>query len=392
MTEKSEINTLIYPGFVTDAWSSIEERYLWLDQPMSKLGMCYWLVPPTGSRYASVRDPINRSKEPVYVSKLKSGDARVIEFDVHKYNVIKNFFKLAWIFKNYKIDLVYTHFGLLRFHVELAAKLLGVKVVKGEHNFAFHEDRRFKTIKRIFWKTVTHYFIPVSRAVEKHLQINGVMRDNGTVVYDGFDLSRYPISNPEIRRAEIQEQLGVNQDSRFLVCVAKIAPAKQQLLLVEMMARIQDKNVMLLLVGDIYDQPYFDKMMDLIRQEGLEGRVHFLGYRQDIPELMDAADISFLPSLVEGLGNVVIESYLMGTPVIASDLPAIREVIENDETGYLVRHDDIDEYVNLTIQLLGDGELRSSMGAKGMERVRETFNRDKFITDTVAALQQAVNY
>lgn len=388
----SQINTLIYPGFVTDAWSSIEERYLWLDQPVCKLGMCYWLVPPTGSRYASVRDPVNRSKEPVYVSKLKSANARVIECDLNIYNVFKNFLELARIFKKYKIDLVYTHFGLLRFHVELAAKLLGVKVVKGEHNFAFHEDRRFKTIKRIFWKMVTHYYIPVSRAVETHLQINDVMKDNGMVVYDGFDLTRYPISNPEIRRVETQKQLGVNQESRFLLCVAKIDPAKQQHLLVEMLACINDKNVMLLLVGDINDQSYFDNVMDLIKENDLEERVHFLGYRQDIPELMDAADISFLPSLVEGLGNVVIESYLMGTPVIASDLPAIREIIEDDVTGYLVRNDDIDEYVNLTIKLLQDAELRSNMGARGMERIRGKFNMDKFIADTVAALQQAVHY
>ena len=128
--------------------------------------------------------------------------------------------------------------------------------------------------------------------------------------------------------------------------------------------------------------------MTYAHEAGVHERVKMLGYRTDIPRIFDAADISYLPSLVEGLGNVVIESGLMATPVIASDLPAIREIIEDQDEGYLVASYNSEDYVRLTRLLLDNEALRQEVGARAREKMRKRFSREIFVENTLRALNE----
>lgn len=372
------MRVLMFPGFLETTWSSIEERYVWLDAPLREEGACFWLVP--------LGDPEAR-----YVAELRRVGAHLVASDLRPMNFLHNFRFLRTLFKTYRVDVVYTHFGPLRFQVEAAAKLCGVRVVRGEHNFAFHPDRRFRSIKRLFWRWSTDFFVPVSHAVAAHLEEAGVMRANGMVVHDGFDAARYPTPSPRESRLAILGELGLGPDTRLLLCVAKIHPAKQQHLLVEMMHDLRDFPVALLLAGAVADDHYQACLKARIRELGLESRVVFLGYRTDIPRLADAADICYLPSLVEGLGNAVIESYLMGSPAIASNLPAIREIIEEGRDGYLVPPDQPRGYAAHTRRLLTDESLRQAMGARGKERIARKFGRALFEERTVEALRRSLH-
>ena len=374
------MNVLVFPGFLDDTWSSIEERYLWLDAPLRAEGDCHWLVPWRAG-----------APEPRYSAELGRIGARTIKADLRPGTPIRNFRRLSRIFQAHRIDLVYTHFGPLRHQVEAAARMRGVRVARGEHNFAFHSDRRFRFAKRLFWRWAVDHFVPVSQAVATHLAEAGVMRGNGTVVHDGFDLARYPAPAKAESRNDVLRELEITGQPHLLACVAKLPPAKQQHLLVEMMAQLGMRNVVLLLAGGIADAPYAAGLQARVRSLGLEGRIRFLGYRNDVARLMDAADITYLPSRVEGLGNVVVESCIMETPVIAADLPAIREIIDNGRNGYLVEGDAVPDYVRLTDRLLGDDALRRRMGAEGRVGVAGRFGRQAFERRSVEALRAAFN-
>jgi glycosyltransferase involved in cell wall biosynthesis len=373
------MRVLIFPGFLDTTWSPIEERYLWLDAPLRREGGCFWLVPCRGG------------PEPRYVSELKKIDANLIECELHPTRFLRNFRLLAKVLRRHEIDVVYTHFGSLRFHVEAVAALCGVRVARGEHNFAFHHDRRFRFAKRLFWRWSTDFFVPVSHAVAKHLTDAGVMRGNGMVVHDGFDLAKFPPPSPEESRKQVVRELGLAPDTCLLVCVAKIHPAKQQHLLVEMMAELGDLPVALVLVGAVADTAYMDAIRARGRCLGVDQRIVSTGYRTDIPRLLDAADISYLPSLIEGLGNVVVESYLMETPAIASDLAAIREIVEHGRDGYLVSPEDPAGYARHTRELLADDGLRRRMGALGKARISRKFSRASFERRSVEALRRTAS-
>jgi glycosyltransferase involved in cell wall biosynthesis len=371
------MRVLIFPGFLETTWSSIEERYLWLDAPLRQEGACFWLVPR------------GQGTQPRYVAELAKIGANLIACDLRPARFLHNLRQVGKVLKEHEIDVVYTHFGPLRFHVEAAAKLAGVRVARGEHNFAFHRDRRFKFAKRLFWRWSTDFFIPVSHAVAMHLTEAGVMRENGMVVHDGFDLAGYPDPSPETSREQLLQALGLDRGTRLLACVAKIHPAKQQHLLVDMMAELGDLPAALLLVGAAADPDYLAGLKARAAELGLERRIVFTGYRTDVPRVLDAVDISYLPSLVEGLGNVVVESYLMGTPAIASDLPAIREIVDDGRDGYLVPLGLHGEYARHTRRLLGDDRLRHDMGAAGKARISRKFSRTLFEENSVEALRRA---
>lgn len=370
------MNVLLFPGFLDDTWSSIEERYLWLDAPLRGVGDCHWLVPMR-----------NGAAEPRYAAELRKIGAKLIIADLRPTTPLRNFLRLAGIFKNYRLDLLYTHFGPLRHQVEAIAHMLGVRVARGEHNFAFHPDRRFKRAKRLFWRWAVDYFVPVSNAVAGHLEKAGVMQGNGMVVHDGFDTARYPLPAKAESREKILRELRLQQAPPLLACIAKLHPAKQQHLLVEMMDQIRDLGPVLLLAGAFADDAYVASLRSRVRRLGLEDSVLFLGYRSDVPTLMDAAEITYLPSRVEGLGNVLIESCLMGTPAIASNLPAIREIIEHGRNGYLVEGDAPSEYARLTRRLLSDQGLRRDMGKDGRELASAKFGRALFERRSVEALR-----
>ena len=367
---------MIFPGFLPHTWSSIEERYLWLDAPLRSEGACFWLVPAADG------------PEPRHVAELRRIGATVVHCRLSPGRWLGNFLRLRALFRREGIDVVYTHFGPLRFQVEAAARLCGVRVARGEHNFAFHHDRRFRMAKRMFWRWATDWFVPVSNAVAAHLREAGVMHGNGTVVHDGFDLARDPPPDPASSRRALQDELGLDRRARLLVCVAKIHPAKQQHVLVEMMDGLRDRQVVLLLAGAVADEAYDAALKARVAALGIQDRVHCLGYRTDVARLMDAADISYLPSLVEGLGNVVVESLLMGTPVIASDLPAIREILASGQHGYLTPAGDVAGHAMLTRRLLDDEASRAAMGSAGRAHVAGKFSRELFERRSVEALRR----
>lgn len=382
-------NILIYPGFVTDAWCSIEQRYLWLDEPLRKYFNVFWLVPPTGSKYTRCINEENRDKEPIYVTYLRKSNANIIVADITKFNFIKNYFLLKKILKTYKIDVVTQFFSPLGYYVELAAKLTGIKVIRKELNFTFHKKRKYKMIKWFFWKYSTDYYIPVSKPVEDHLKTKKLIKGNSYVVYNGLDIDKFPEPNSTKSKEDLINEFRLPTEVIFISCIARIDKSKQQFILLEMLYKLIDKQIVLLLVGSSHDKAYKESLLALIKKYGLEERVIFAGYRIDIPKIIDASEITYLPSSFEGLPNVIIESFIMYKPVIASDIPPIREIVDVGINGFCVKDNCIDEYCKRTLELLQDKEKRKEFGINGRRKVEKLFSKKTFIDESIRSFQKA---
>lgn len=118
----------------------------------------------------------------------------------------------------------------------------------------------------------------------------------------------------------------------------------------------------------------------------------FTGYRRDALQIMDASEITYLPSCAEGLPNVIIESFIISTPVIANDIPPIRELIEDGVNGYLIRNNNVDEYVIKTRELLDNEEKRRRFSINGRNKMERMFSKKVFIDESIAALKKAFEY
>ncbi len=114
-----------------------------------------------------------------------------------------------------------------------------------------------------------------------------------------------------------------------------------------------------------------------------EGLAEFLGHRTDVPALLSQSDIACLPSYREGLPKSLLEAMASGLPCVTTDTPGCREVVRDGDNGFLVPVHSPVGLANSLEHLLSDPSLRSRMGARGKQRVREEFSTDIVVEETL---------
>ncbi|MCB9898404.1 MAG: glycosyltransferase [Planctomycetes bacterium] len=184
-------------------------------------------------------------------------------------------------------------------------------------------------------------------------------------------------------RAQVRAELGLSEQQKVLVCVGRLAPQKDHPTLLAAMAKLP-ADVRLLVVGG---DPFGDgeaRLATLAAQLGVSERVHFLGIRHDVPDLLTASDLFVLPSLWEGLGLVFLEAMAVALPIVASNVSAIPEVVEDGVSGWLVPPGDPDALAGAVQRALGDPAARHAAGLAGHMRLLERFALPRMIDETLS--------
>lgn len=204
-------------------------------------------------------------------------------------------------------------------------------------------------------------------------------------VYYGVDATSLQPRRP---RAEVRAELGLPADAPVLVCVGRLAPQKDHPTLLAAMARLPDEVLLLVVGGD----PFGDGEARLaagVRDLGLQRRVRLLGIRHDVPDLLGASDLFVLPSLWEGLGLVFLESMAARLPVVATDVSAIPEVVEDGVSGWLVPPGDPAALAAAIASALDSPADRRARGVAGHMRLLERFALPRMIAETLQVYEEA---
>jgi glycosyltransferase involved in cell wall biosynthesis len=133
----------------------------------------------------------------------------------------------------------------------------------------------------------------------------------------------------------------------------------------------EHKNLKLVIVGDGDARAKHERMAGSIQEN-----VIFTGFRNDVCNLMSAADVFVLPSLSEGCPVVVLEASACGVPVIATGVGGVPDLVDNGNTGIVVKPRSVAELSQAILQMMGNPDLRSEMGRKGRERIEQRFTWD----------------
>jgi glycosyltransferase involved in cell wall biosynthesis len=193
------------------------------------------------------------------------------------------------------------------------------------------------------------------------------------VIPNGVDAARLAEAQP----ADLT-QFGIPAGSRTLLYVGRLDPQKGPFVLMaavrELLPRYPEVHV--LVVGD---GPLGVKLRAWATKVGLSERVHFIGRRNDVPSLMRAAEIFVLPSLWEGLPNVVLEAMAAGVPVIASRVEGISDLLVDDRTGIVVPANSSAALVEAIDRLLSDPQHAHQMAHSAQHYVREQFAWDHVV-------------
>jgi glycosyltransferase involved in cell wall biosynthesis len=145
-------------------------------------------------------------------------------------------------------------------------------------------------------------------------------------------------------------------------------------------------NSELWVIGDRLVSDRGEDLEKLFATSALGKRLRKLGYREDIPDLLAAADIFALPSHFEGLPMSVIEAMLVGLPVVASDIRGPREQVVHGKTGLLVPPALVAPLAEALCQLAADATLRARMGEAGRRRALDLYDEARVVERTLDLL------
>ena len=180
------------------------------------------------------------------------------------------------------------------------------------------------------------------------------------IVYNGFQASRYTIAS-NIRQ-DLRNSLGINH--QFVVgCFSRLSPWKGQHILLEALAKCP-KSVMVLLVGEaLYgEDEYVKQLHQTIDELQLNDRVHFLGFRSDVAELMQACDaVAHTSVTAEPFGRVIVEAMFSRRPIIATAAGGAMELVEPGKTGWLTEPGNIEDLVKAISSIQQDKMVTNSI-------------------------------
>jgi glycosyltransferase involved in cell wall biosynthesis len=202
----------------------------------------------------------------------------------------------------------------------------------------------------------------------------GLSRPVATRVYNSIDLERFDADR--VRPAPIRDELALSPNVRLLGQVAQITPWKAQDVSIRALAdlRARGHDVHLLLIGEVAfggkrvrfdNHAFLDSLERLVDELGVRHAVHFLGQRDDVPELMRALDLALLPSWEEPFGLVTVESMALGTPPLVSAAGAGPELVDDGVTGRVVPAKRPELWAGAADELLRDPARLRSMGERG---------------------------
>jgi L-malate glycosyltransferase len=195
-------------------------------------------------------------------------------------------------------------------------------------------------------------------------------------------------------RRKIREQLGLGEDEFVIGIIGQITARKGQLELVRTFAEASKQMPLstLLVVGaPMFNQDYLylEELKQNVRELNLENRVKFTGKRSDIAQVMQSLDALVVNSKSEAFVIVALEAMACGTPVIATEVGGIREMIEHRVNGWLVPFGDARLLSEALITLNRQPEMRAAFSDAGKKLVTERFHAGKFIADLEDFFEQS---
>lgn len=311
---------------------------------------------------------------------------------------IKAIKQLIKIIDENDIDIVHCHnpMGGVAARIAARAGKRKPKVIYTAHGFHFYKGAPimnwllFYTAER-FLARYTDIIVTINR--EDYIRAKKFrLKKNGEVYLIhsvGVDKEKFA-PRPELRETK-RAELGIPADAFHIVTAAELNENKNQKVVIEAVAAIVNKyetsagndnkhytnyagksnrtyNIYYTICGK---GPNEDNLRELIKSKGLEDQVQLLGYRTDMDEILQTADVFAFPSIREGLGVAAIEALMCNVPLIAADNRGTREYASDGNNGIVCRYDAVDEFEEAIELLYGNTAYRKRMADRCRESVKK---------------------
>jgi glycosyltransferase involved in cell wall biosynthesis len=337
-------------------------------------------------RDGPLRASIEQSGAPVYV--LRKNSCPRWTDSLHIFRWISIYKALSRLVAKHSVDLIQTHVAgpwdfLLLF---LRRQKSGTAIVWTFHGPDFLPQkpgsllgaRRF--VCRILYRLLAarpSAIVAVSDAVREAASEQIGSRGAITTIRNGVDTSLFADGGD---RSDIRTDLGIGSESRLVLSVGRFVEVKCHAMLLKASAMFlkQREDVHLLLAGN-------GDLREMLEHEaertGYSDRIHFLGYRGDVPSLLAAADVFVLSSQSEGLAIALLEAMAAGKAIVATAAPGTSEVLKNRTTGMLIPPGDPGALAAAILECLSDRNMAEKMGASARLEVLANYDVKRQMRD-----------
>ena len=256
----------------------------------------------------------------------------------------------------------------------IAGRLAGVTAVVSAIRNEAHGRARERALAATGW--MTDAVTVMSDNLASHIAERGVAAPSRLVaIPNAVDFERYAACGC---RKRTRRELGAGDGEFLWLAAGRLAPAKDYPGLLRAFAALAGRRQARLLIAG--DGPLRGELARRIDALGLVGRVRLLGLRDDLPELYRACDALVLSSAWEGMPNVVLEAMASGTPVVATAVGAVPEMVADSETGFVVRAGDPAALAGAMERMMElTPEERREMGEAELRAVRERHSVDSVV-------------
>ena len=311
--------------------------------------------------------------------------------DVSPVNDLRALGRLTRLMREKRYTIVHTHTSKAGFIGRLAARRAGVPVVVHTPHgnifdgyFSAWKTKLFVGLESLAAGWTDRIIELTDGGIEASLEQGIGRREQYASIFSGIDLSRYREVNG--RRESLRADLGVSPEDFLVAGVGRLEPVKgfTYFIAAAKLVAATLPQARFVLVGEGSEG-------DALRADAaaLGDRFRFLGLRDDVPEVMAAADVLVVPSINEGMGRVVLEAGGVGTPVVASNVGGIPEVLRDSVTGVLVPPESPESIARVLVALAGSPERLERMGIASRAHVIPAFGLERMV-EQIEALYEEV--
>jgi glycosyltransferase involved in cell wall biosynthesis len=272
--------------------------------------------------------------------------------------------------RRHRVDLVHTN--SLKTHIlgGLAARLARLPLVWDVRDILEPGPAR-RLLVRVARLTRPH-IVAMSGAVAEFLEPAHCAT---TVVHGGRSPEHFVQADPSPR---LREELALTEGDEVITVVARLTPWKGHMVLLDAFraVHVERPRARLLVVGapTFWEETYRHDLQERAEALGCAEAIRWLGFRDDIPQLLALSDVMVLPSFNEPFGIVIVEAMIAGKPVVVCDSGGPPEIVLDGVTGLIVPTRKVGPLADALVELLSDPERSREMGEQGRRRALEHFD------------------
>lgn len=320
------------------------------------------------------------------------------------FSEILSFIRLHSIFKKNGFKMIHAFDTKPTILARIAARTAGVPLIVGTitgMGSLFSEDNCTNKILRIFYKLGQKAACEVSDITifqnaddMKFFTANKMIPSSKAALIKGSGVDVYTFSPDRIRQSDLEQlevELGSPNHEVKVFLISRLLKHKgiKEYLEASRIVMESHRNVGFYLVGPA-DKSMYAFPLETINE--YKDTVSYIGPRNDIPEILSLADIVVLPSYYrEGIPRILLEAACLGKPIVTTDVPGCKEVVEDGVNGYLVPHKNPTALASAIEKLFLDEDLRTKMGQIGREKVINEFSLEIVYRDTLKIYQDLLH-